>query len=117
MARRRSRGRLRTTAAARSRKYTVTPYIGSTAQTPKDVTGSPAGTSTTISGLTNGTAYTFKVSATNAVGTSAQSAASDPVTPAAPVAGPLAFVQQVNKRGAAASLALQPTAAVTTGNG
>ena len=97
-------------------KYTVTPYIGSTAQTPKDVTGSPAATSTTISGLTNGTAYTFKVSATNAVGTSAQSAASDPVTPAAPVAGALAFVQQVNKRGVAASLALQPTAAVTTGN-
>ena len=97
-------------------KYTVTPYIGSTAQTPKDVTGSPAATSTTISGLTNGTAYTFKVSATNAVGTSAQSAASDPVTPAAPVAGALAFVQQVNKRGVAASLALQPTAAVTTGD-
>ena len=97
-------------------KYTVTPYIGSTAQTPKDVTGNPAATSTTISGLTNGTAYTFKVSATNAVGTSAQSAASDPVTPAAPVAGALAFVQQVNKRGVAASLALQPTAAVTTGN-
>ena len=97
-------------------KYTVTPYIGATAQTPKDVTGSPAATSTTISGLTNGTAYTFKVSATNAVGTSAQSADSDPVTPAAPVAGALAFVQQVNKRGVAASLALQPTAAVTTGN-
>ena len=97
-------------------KYTVTPYIGATAQTPKDVTGSPAATSTTISGLTNGTAYTFKVSATNAVGTSAQSAASDPVTPTAPVAGALAFVQQVNKRGVAASLALQPTAAVTTGN-
>jgi hypothetical protein len=97
-------------------KYTVTPYIGSTAGTPKDVTGSPAATSTTISGLTNGAAYTFKVSATNAVGTSSQSAGSDPVTPAAPVAGALAFVQQVNKRGVAASLALQPSAAVTTGN-
>ena len=34
-----------------------------------------------------------------------------PVTPAAPVASALAFVQQVNKRGVAASLALQPTAA------
>ncbi|HEX6695159.1 MAG TPA: fibronectin type III domain-containing protein, partial [Solirubrobacteraceae bacterium] len=62
-------------------KYTVTPYIGSAAQTPKDVTGTPAPTSTTITGLTNGTAYTFKVSATNAVGTSAQSAASNAVTP------------------------------------
>ena len=38
------------------------------------------------------------------------------MTPAAPVAGALAFVQQVNKRGVAASLALQPTAAVTAGN-
>ena len=93
----------------------MTPYIGAVAQTPKDVTGTGA-TSTTITGLTNGTAYTFKVKATNAVGTSAHSAASNTVTPAAPVAGALAFVQQVNKRGVAASLALQPTANVTAGN-
>ena len=97
-------------------KYTVTPFIGATAQTPKTVTGNPAATSTTVTGLTNGTAYTFKVSATNAIGTSAQSAASDPVTPTAPVAGALAFVQQVNKRAVTASLALVPTANVTTGN-
>ena len=97
-------------------KYTVTPYVGSTAQTPKDVTGSPAPTSTTISGLTNGTAYTFKVSATNAVGTSAQSAASNAVTPVTAPPTTLAFVQQVNKRGVAASLALQPTANISSGN-
>jgi hypothetical protein len=97
-------------------KYTVTPYIGSTAQTPKDVTGNPAATSTTISGLTNGTAYTFKVKATNAVGSSAESPASNSVTPSPPVASPLAFVQQVNKRVAAVTNALQPTANVTTGN-
>jgi Galactose oxidase-like, Early set domain/Fibronectin type III domain len=97
-------------------KYTVTPYIGSTALTPKDVTGNPAATSTTISGLTNGTAYTFKVKATNAVGSSAESPASNSVTPAPPVASPLAFVQQVNKRVTAVTNALQPTANVTTGN-
>ena len=98
-------------------KYTVTPYVGSTAQTPKDVTGNPAATSTTISGLTNGTAYTFKVSATNAVGTSAQSAASDPVDPGRAGRRRPAFVQQVNKRRRGTRrLALQPTAAVTTGN-
>src|SRR5204863_967542 len=62
-------------------KYTVTPYVGSTAQTPKDVTGTPAATSTTITGLTNGTAYTFKVKALNAVGSSADSAVSNAVTP------------------------------------
>ena len=49
--------------------YTITPYIGTTAQTPTTVTGNPPATSTTITGLTNGTAYTFTVTATNAVGT------------------------------------------------
>jgi len=59
--------------------YTVTPYIGSTAQTPINV--SPSTTSTTLTGLTNGTSYTFKVTATNSIGTSAQSQASGTVTP------------------------------------
>ena len=97
-------------------KYTVTPYIGSAAQTPKDVTGSPAPTSTTVTGLTNGTAYTFKVSATNAVGTSNDSAASNAVTPVQAPPNTLAFVQQVNKRAVTANLTLTPTANVTTGN-
>ncbi|HEV8561589.1 MAG TPA: DUF4082 domain-containing protein, partial [Actinophytocola sp.] len=63
--------------------YTVTPFIGATAQTPTTVTGSPPATTATVTGLTNGTAYTFKVSATNAVGTGPASAASNPVTPTA----------------------------------
>ncbi len=64
--------------------YTVTPFIGSTAQTPVTVTGSPPATSTTVTGLTNGTAYTFTVSATNATGAGPASAASNAVTPSAP---------------------------------
>jgi hypothetical protein len=70
--------------------YTVTPFIGSTAQTPTTVSGSPPATSTTVTGLTNGTAYTFKVSATNAVGTGPASAASNTVTPTATATAPAA---------------------------
>ncbi|HWX46206.1 MAG TPA: fibronectin type III domain-containing protein [Solirubrobacteraceae bacterium] len=66
--------------------YTVTPYIGASAQAPTTVTGSPPTTSATVSGLTNGTTYTFTVTATNAVGTGPPSAASNPVTPSAPTA-------------------------------
>jgi hypothetical protein len=73
--------------------YTVTPYIGSTAQTPVQVTG----TTTQVTGLTNGTSYTFKVSATNAIGTSGQSLPSNVVIPSeTPIPG---YVQQTNGRG------------------
>ena len=61
--------------------YTVTPFVGATAQTPTTVTGSPPATSVTVTGLTNGTSYTFTVSATNAVGTGPASSASNAVTP------------------------------------
>jgi hypothetical protein len=65
--------------------YTVTPFVGSTAQPP--LTVSPPALTTTISGLTNGTAYTFTVSATNALGTGPASAPSSAVTPGQSPAG------------------------------
>jgi hypothetical protein len=61
--------------------YDITPYIGSAAQTPTTVTGTPPATSKTITGLTPGTAYTFKVTASNPSGSGAASAASSSVTP------------------------------------
>ncbi|WP_423184502.1 fibronectin type III domain-containing protein [Arthrobacter sp. NyZ413] len=70
--------------------YAVTPHAGTTALTPVTVTGNPPATTATVTGLTNGTAYTFTVTATNAVGTSPASAASAPVTPMAAAAAPAA---------------------------
>jgi hypothetical protein len=59
--------------------YTVTPYIGSTAQTA--VPAGASATSASVTGLTNGTTYTFTVKATNAIGTGPESTPSSPVTP------------------------------------
>ncbi|WP_426574026.1 fibronectin type III domain-containing protein [Aquihabitans sp. McL0605] len=64
--------------------YTVTPSIGATAQAP--ITFNAAATTQTITGLTNGTAYTFTVAATNGAGTGAGSAASPAITPQTPSA-------------------------------
>jgi hypothetical protein len=63
--------------------YTITPYIGSTAQTP--VQAGPSATSATVTGLTNGTSYTFKVTATNGIGNGPASAASNAVVPQATI--------------------------------
>ena len=67
--------------------YTVTPYIGTTAQTSTTVSGSPPATTATVGELKNGTTYTFKVAATNGVGTGPSSGASNSVTPTATTGG------------------------------
>src|SRR5205814_7548603 len=50
--------------------YTVTPFIGSSGGTPTVINGAPPPPNGTVAGLTNGTTYTFQVSASNAQGTS-----------------------------------------------
>lgn len=59
--------------------YTLTPYIGYYALPP--VTFASVATSQTITGLTNGVTYRFRVAAINAIGTGPMSRVSNPVTP------------------------------------
>ena len=61
--------------------YTVTPYVGATAGSPVTQNANPI----VVTGLINGTAYTFTVIANNAAGASAVSTASSAVTPVAPI--------------------------------
>ena len=58
--------------------FVITPFIGATAGTPT-TTATAVGT-IVVTGLANGTTYTFRVAATNAVGTGPQSGPSAPVT-------------------------------------
>lgn len=69
------------TAAVYDGKGTAT-YLATSS--PGGLTGSGSGSPITVSGLTNGTAYTFTVSTITGYGVSATSAASNSVTPVAP---------------------------------
>ena len=60
--------------------YTLTTFVNGVAQNSFAVPGTS--TSASVTGLTNGTQYTFTVTATNVMGTGPPSAASSPVTPA-----------------------------------
>ena len=61
--------------------YIVTPYIGSAAQTPTTINGTPPATTATVKGLTPGTSYTFTVKGANVNGNGPESAHSNAVTP------------------------------------
>jgi len=72
------------TAPANNGGSAITGYTATS--TPSGFTGSCTApcSSITVNGLTNGTAYTFTVTATNSVGTSAASTSSNSVTPSVP---------------------------------
>ena len=104
------------TAVAGDRSATVTWAVprtdGGSAVTGYTVTASPGGssavvdgssTSTVVDGLANGTAYTFTVTAVNAVGSSPASAASSAVTPAGVPAAPGQVTAVAGDRSAAVS--------------
>src|ERR1700694_3158075 len=69
------------TTAAAITGYRVTPYVGSTAQTPTALSGTPPATNVIVTGLTNGTTYTFVVACTINGALGQDSTASNAVTP------------------------------------
>ncbi len=68
----------------------ATPYLGGTAQGSLAVVvkGTPPATETTVPRLTNGSAYTFEVVATNSIGASPESKGTAAVTPIGPPTAP-----------------------------
>jgi Concanavalin A-like lectin/glucanases superfamily/Fibronectin type III domain len=102
--------------------WTAPSSAGGSPVTGYTVTASPGGrtasagataTSATVTGLTNGTAYTFTVTATNAVGTSAASAPSGSVTPVAAPGAPTGVMAVAGN----AQAAVTWTAPVPNGGG
>jgi Fibronectin type III domain len=85
--------------------YTVSAWAGSTAGPSTTVSGLPPATSATVGGLTNATAYTFTVTATNAAGSGTASPNSNTVTPGRGTYHPLAPVRIFDTRNGSGPLA------------
>lgn len=89
--------------------YTVT-------SSPDNVTCMTATTTCVVTGLTNGTAYTFTVTATNAIGPGASSSPSAPVTPSAPPSDAPGPPLRVTAIGGDASAAVSWSAPASSGS-
>ena len=69
--------------------YSIRTYLGTSTTLVKTTSAGGSATSVTVTGLTNGTSYSFDVRAINAVGTGAASARSNVVTPATVPTAPI----------------------------
>ncbi len=92
--------------------YQITPYAGAVALPTR--TFASTATTQVISGLANGTSYTFVVAAVNAAGVGSPSAASKAVVPAAPAYAPFASAGAMVDRFFLDLTAVAPTTAERT---
>ncbi len=95
--------------------YTVRVHVGTATTVLRTVTASATATSLTVTGLTNGTAYTVDVAATNAVGTGPASARSAAVTPATLPGAPVIGVAAAGAAGGAITATARWTPPASTG--
>jgi Ca2+-binding RTX toxin-like protein len=98
--------------------YVIQVRTGTTVVRTVTLTGATLG-NRTITGLTNGTTYNFRVRAVNALGTSALSAASNNVTPATTPGTPILGAVSSGVAGGAVNATVNwtPPTAATGGNG
>ncbi len=92
--------------------YVITPYIGATAR--PSTTTPTAATSFTVTGLTNGTSYTFRVAAVNSFGAGSPSLASGAIVPAGPPGAPTGVVAVAGQLSASLSWTAPSSANGTT---
>jgi hypothetical protein len=102
------------TGSSDSNGGTISSYIATS--TPSNITGSSATSPITVTGLTNGTSYTFKVAAISQFGTSVPSSSSNSVTPVTTAAPDAPTLTSITKASPFTSVVVNFTAPLYDGN-